>query len=85
MPSLIREEKITCENCGTQSTRNKIVRHKKRCSVGTLYCSECPNFSTKSGNGLNYHIAKRHSPPKPDVAFKCKLCRQEFPEFYALR
>ena len=27
MPSLIRKEKVTCENCGTQTTRNKIVRH----------------------------------------------------------
>ena len=85
MPSLIRKEKITCENCGTQTTRNNIVRHKKRCSVGTLYCTQCPNFSTKSQNDLNYHIAKKHSAPKPDVCFKCKLCFQEFPGFYALR
>ena len=85
MPSLIRKEKITCENCGTQTTRNNIVRHKKSCSAGTLYCTHCPNFSTKSQNDLNYHIAKKHSAPKPDVTFKCKLCYQEFPGFYALR
>ena len=84
MPSLIRKEKITCENCGTQTTRNNIVRHK-RYSVGTLYCTQCPNFSTKSPNDLNYHIAKKHSAPKLDVTFKCKLCYQEFPGFYALR
>ena len=42
-------------------------------------------FSTKSQNDLNYHIAKKHSAPKPDVTFKCKLCYQEFPGFYALR
>ena len=71
MPSLIRKEKITCEKCGTQTTRNNIVRHKKRCSVGTLYCTQCPNFSTKSPNDLNYHIAKKHSAPKPDITFKC--------------
>ena len=34
---------------------------------------------------MNYHIAKKHSTPKPDITFKCKLCYQEFPEFYALR
>ena len=84
-PSLIRKDKITCENCGTQTTRNIIVRHKKRCSVGTLYCTQCPNFSTKSQNDLNYHIARKHSAPKPDITFKCKLCYQEFPGFYALR
>ena len=85
MPSLIRKEKITCENCGPQTTRNIIVRHKKRCSVGTLYCTQCPNFSTKSQNDLNYHFAKKHSAPKPDITFKCKLCFQGFPGFYALR
>ena len=85
MPSIIRKEKITCENCGTQTTRSIIVRHKKRCSVGTLYCTQCPNFSTKSQSDLNYHVAKKHSAPKPDVTFRCKRCYQEFPGFYALR
>ena len=42
-------------------------------------------LSTKSRNGLNYHFAKKHSAPKVDVTFKCKLCYQEFPGFYALR
>ena len=85
MPSLIRKEKITCEICGTQITRNNIERHEKRCSVGTLYCTQCPNFSTNSQNDLNYHIAEKHSAPKLDVCFKCKLCYQEFPGVYALR
>ena len=85
MPSLIRKEKVTCENCGNQTTRNNIVRHKKRCPAGRLYCTQFPNFSTISQNDLIYHIAKKHSAPKPDVTFKCKLCYQEFPGFYALR
>ena len=85
MPSLIRKEKITCENGAIQTTRNNIVRHMKRCSAGILYCTYCPKFSTKSQSYLNYHIAKKHSAPKPDVTFKCKLCYQEFPGFYALR
>ena len=76
MPSLIRKEKITCEICGTQTTRNNIARHKKSCSAGTLFCTQCPNFSTKSQNDLNYQIAKKHSAPKPEVTFKCKLCYQ---------
>ena len=85
VPLLIRKEKVTCENCGNQTTRNNIVRHKKRCSVGTLYCTQCPNFSTKSQNDLSYHIAKKHSTPKPEVTFKCKLSFAEFPGVYALR
>ena len=85
MPSLFRIEKITCENCGSQATRNNIVRHKKRCTVGTLYCTQCPNFSTKSQKDLNYLIDKKHSAPKPDITCKCKLGFQEFPGIYALR
>ena len=34
---------------------------------------------------MNYQTAKKHSAPKPDVTFKCKLCFQEFPGFYASR
>ena len=85
MPSLIRKEKVTCENCCAQTTRSKIVRHKKRCSVGTLYCNQCINFSTKSQNDKSNHIAKNHSAPKLDITFKCRLCYQEFAGFYALR
>ena len=85
MPSLNRNEKVTCENCGTQTTKLNLARHKKRCSVGTLYCTHCPNLSTKSQNDLIYHIAKKHSAAKPEVTFKCKLCYQKFPGFYAIR
>ena len=85
MPSLNRNEKVTCENCGTLATKLNLARHKKRCSVGTLYCTHCPNFSTKSQSDLNYHIAKKHGAPKPDITFKCKLCYQKCPGFYALR
>ena len=63
MPSLIRKEKITFEYCGTQTTRNKNVRHKKSCSPGTLYCTQCPIFSTKSQSDLNYYIAKNWMSP----------------------
>ena len=68
-----------------QTTRLNLARHKKSCSAGTLYCTQCPNFSTKSQNDLNYHIDKKHSAPKPDVTFKCKLRFQEFPEIYVFR
>ena len=85
MPSLIRKEKITCEYCGTQVTRNNIVRHKKRCSARTLYSMQCPNFSTLSQDDLNYHNAKKHSVPRLSITYKCKLCHAEIPGFYALR
>ena len=84
-PSLKRYVKIKCEKCGTQTTKINLALHKKRYSAGTLYCIQCPNFSTKSQNDLNYHIARKHSASEPDVTFKCKPCYQEFPGFYALR
>ena len=85
MPSLNRFEKVTCENCVTQTTKLNLAHHKKGGSVGTLYCTQSPNFSTKSQIDLDYHIAKKHSAPKLDVTFKCKLCYAEFPGFYASR
>ena len=85
MPSLNRNEKLTCKNCGTQTTKLNLARRKKRCSVATLFCTQCPSFSTKSQSDLDYHFAKKHSVPKPDVTFECPLCYQEFPGFYALR
>ena len=85
MPSLNRNEKITCQNCGVQITKYNLARHKKVCSAGTLYCTQCPNFSTKSRDDLNYHVAKQHSAAGPSKTYKCNLCHAEFPGFYALR
>ena len=85
MPSLNQYEKVTRENCGTQITKFNLARHKNSCSAGTLNSIHRPIFSTKLQNELNYHFAKKHSAPKPDVTFKCKLCYQEFPGIYALR
>ena len=85
MPSLNRNEKCTCENCGVQITKYNLARHKKRCSAGTLYCTQCPNFSTLSQDDLIYHIAKKHSVPRSSIIYKLNLCHAEFPGFYALR
>ena len=85
MPALDRNDKVTCGNCGTSVTKKHLSRHKKSCSAGTLYCTQCPNFFTKSREDLNYHIAKQHSAASPSKTYKCKLCYAEFPGFYALR
>ena len=85
MPSFNRNEKVTCEKCGVQITKYNLARHKKSCSADTLYCSKSPNFSTKSTDDLNYHIAKQHSAAGPSKTYKCKLCYAEFPGFYDLR
>ena len=85
MPALDRNVKYSCENCGTLVTKKNLSRRKSRCSDGTLYCPKCPNFSTKSRDDLNYHIANQHSAAGPSKTYKCKLCYAEFPGFYALR
>ena len=85
MPSLNRNEKITCEDCGTQFRKADSSRHKKRCTAGTLYCKQCPNFSTKSKADLNFHIAKKHSSTSQKTIHKCQSCDIVFPSWYALR
>ena len=85
MPSLIRKEEFVCEHCGTQVTRKNVSRHKNRCSLGPVHCSQCPNFSTLSQDNLNYHLAKKHSVPRPSSSYKCKLSHAKFPGFYASR
>ena len=82
MLSLNGNEKVTCDHCGTQTTKSNLPRDKKSCSAGKLFC---PNFPTKSKNDRNYHFAKKHSAPKHKVTLKCKLCYTEFPGFHALR
>ena len=85
MPALDRNVKVTRENCGTSVTKKHLSGHKLRCSGGALYCPKCPNFSTKSRDDLNYHIAKQHSAAGPSKTYKCNLCQADFPGFYALR
>ena len=85
MPALDRNVKYFCENRGTLVTKKILTRHKSRCSDGTLYCPKCLNFSTKSRDDSNYHIAKHHSAAGPSKTYKCNLCHAEFPGFYALR
>ena len=50
-----------------------------------LFFFQCPNFSTKSQNDLNYRITKKHGAPKPAVAHICKICKNKFTGSYALR
>ena len=85
MPALDRNVKVTYGNCGTSVTKQQLSQHKSRCSGGTLYCPNCPNFSTKSRDDLNYHIVKKHVTPREKITYKCKTCFKEFSGFYTLR
>ena len=46
--------------------------------------STVANISTLSSDDLDYHVAKKHSVPRPSKTYKCELCHAEFPGFYAL-
>ena len=73
MPPLNRNEKINCENCGAPTTKRN-VRHKTRCSAGSLTRPSCTKLSTKSRSEKNYHIAKKHSKATARVVHKGKIC-----------
>ena len=64
MPSLNHNQEIMCETYGTQTTKLNPARRKKSCSAGTLYCTQCPNFSAKSQKNLIYHFLWKHSAPR---------------------
>ena len=85
MPALDRNVKVTCGNCGTSVTKKNLSRHKLRCRGGTLYCTNCPIFSTTSRAHLNYHIAKKTQCSRSNNSHTCKECSIEFPSFYSLR
>ena len=85
MPALDRNLKVACPNCGTKVSKQNLSVHRKRCSVGALFRSQCPNFSTKSQNDLNYHIARKHGAPKPAVAHICIICKDTFTGSFGLR
>ena len=85
MPPLDRKVKDTCANCRNSVTKQKLSRHKSRCSAGTLYCASCPTFSTKSRDDLNCHTAKKHATPRLKITNKCKISFREFFGFHALR
>ena len=81
MLSLNRNEKGIYKNFGTEFTNNNRALHKKRYSVVTLNCTQCPNFSVKSHIHLKYHVAMMHSAPKLDVAFDLFLVTESFQTF----
>ena len=85
MPALDRNVKITCGICGNSVTKKHLSRHKSGFNSGTLYCANCPNFSTKSRDDLIYQIAKKHATPRVKNKHKCEICFKEFSGFYALR
>ena len=78
-------EKVKCKKCGTQTRKLNLARRRKRCTVGRLSCTKCPNFSTTSQADLSYHIARKHPRVWAKNTYKCKTCLEDFFGSYALR
>ena len=85
MPSLNRNEKVTCEVCSSHATKLNHAHHKQSCSAGTFYCTQCLNFSTNSQSDLTYHINKKHCNATARFVQKCKTRDKDFHSFYLLR
>ena len=78
-----RNEKVYCEDCGTQTTGLNLARHKKRCT--SLTSCSCTNFSTESRAEMKYYFAKKHSKATASVVSSWKKCDKYFHSFYNLR
>ena len=70
MPSLNRNERVACLECGREYTRKDASRHRRTC--GVLKCSNCI-FYTYSSEELTNHFKKK--PCQHNV----KLCAQQSP------
>ena len=70
MPSLKRNERLACLECGREYTRLHASRHRRTCVV--LKCSNC-NFYTYSSEELTYHFKKKQ------CQLNVKLCAQQSP------
>ena len=85
MCSLNCNEEVKFENCGTQTPRLNLERHKERWSAGSITCSSCTNVSRNSRLEMIYHNAKKHSKATARVVHKCKIWHKGFLCFHNLR
>ena len=84
MPSLNRNEKVQCGDCGNMYLRQHAARHRKSCQAGIISCPDCRYF-TYNQQEMNYHVAKKHAPSTSKQSTVCSSCEQEFPSYYSLQ
>ena len=83
MPSLNRNEKVKCEDCGKEYRRADAARHRKSCVRGVISCPQC-NYWTYNQQKMNFHTSKKHVKSNPKST-KCVSCEKEFPSYYSLQ
>ena len=85
MPSLDRNQQITCNYCGKKVKKVNLSRHKKSCASGTKSCPQCPKFFCKTQTYMDHHTAAKHAIPSVIAKTKCNICEEEYPNFYSLQ
>ena len=80
MPSLNRNEKVQCGDCGNMYVRQHAARHRKSCQAGIISCPDCKYFNYNKQE-MNYHVAKKHAPSTSKQSMVCSPCEQEFPSY----
>ena len=75
------DEKIICENCGTQTTMRNIVRHKTRCSIGNLFCTQVLNFPQNPKVIRIILLLRSTAPQKLRLPSSVKFVNKIFPAF----
>ena len=84
MPSLNRNEKVKCEDCGKEYRRSDEARHRKSCVRGVISCPDC-RYITYNQQEMNYHVVKKHAPSTSKQSTVCLSCEQDFPSYYSLQ
>ena len=84
MPTLNRNKKVKCGDCGNVYIRQNIARHRKKCAKGVVSCPDC-KYSTYNQQEMNYHMVKKHAPSSLKQSTVCSSCEQEFPSYYSLQ
>ena len=85
MPSLNRNENVTCATRVTKTTKPLLAHVKKSLSARTSTCPTCTNFSTKSRAKNNRYNVNKHSKAFTSIVHICKIREKIFNSFYLLR
>ena len=85
MSALDRNIDIDCDKSGNRMVNKNISRHNKTYKGGNLFCLECPEFTPKTKEELNYYKPKKHRKDDSEKNSTCTDCILTFQCFYALR
>ena len=77
MPSLNRNEKVQCWDCGNMYVCQHAARHRKSCQAGIISCPDCKYFTTYHKQEMKFHVTKKHTPSTSKQSTICSSCEKE--------